>query len=68
MIIFDFKKEYKIKFISIILIIIPIILVNNFFNNLLQKRDLYFIKNPSLNETNRRGKYLNTKRFGIMFL
>ncbi len=63
MIIFDFKKEYKIKFISIILIIIPIILVNNFFNNLLQKRDLYFIENPDLNKKLiERGKYLKNTR------
>ena len=63
MLIFEFKKNKKIKLFLIILILIPIITINNFFNNLIEKRDLYFIENSSLNaKLIERGIYLNNSR------
>lgn len=61
--IFDFKKNFKIRIILIILILIPLLLVNNFFNNLVKKRDLYFHENPKLKTIlNENGIYLNNSR------
>ena len=59
----NFKSNFKIRTFSIILILIPILVINNFFNHLLNKRDLYFEENPKLKKlVNERGKYLNNSR------
>ncbi|MDA9697647.1 hypothetical protein N9U83_06100 [Candidatus Pelagibacter sp.] len=63
MLTFDLKKNFKIRILLIALILFPILLINNFFDNLVKKRDFYFHENPKLKTIlNENGIYLNNSR------